>query len=165
MEINEDFIKKHWFQLGILAIGLFVAWIAYSSLVIQPERARQEEVAQQEAARIAMEIKEKERQVNLEQCLAESKYGKTSSHLWMCSSLGRTSKSCGEVFGGASSVLEAFGNYETYFETNASVDTNIVEKFNAYTETCNCGLEKYRRDEFDQEKSEKDKLCLVKYGK
>lgn len=163
--MDQEFVKKHWFQLGILAIGFFIAWIVYSSLVIQPEKARQEEAAQQETARITAETNEKERQANLDLCLAESEYERTSSHLWTCSSLERTPKSCGEVFGGASSVFEALGNYATHFKTNASIDPKYFDKFDAFIKTCNCGLEKYHRDEFDQEKSEKDKLCLFKYGK
>lgn len=36
----KEFFLQHWFQLGILAVGLFIAWIAYAALVIEPERQR-----------------------------------------------------------------------------------------------------------------------------
>jgi len=161
----KQFVSRHWFQLAILVVVFFIAWIVYNALVIQPNQARREEAAMTIAAQLDAQTKESERQANLDQCLAESEYEKTSSHLWLCSSLERVPKSCGEVFGGASSIFEALGNYRAHFKTTASDEPTLFEKFDVYIETCNCGLEKYRRDEIDQEKSERDKLCLAKYGK
>jgi len=162
---TREFMKKHWFKLSLLALGIFTVWTVYSALVIQPEKARWEETLRAEATRLAEESNERLRQANLELCLSESEYQETSSHLWMCSSIGRVQKSCGDVFGGARSIFDALNNYRTVFGVSITQQQDIASKFETFIETCNCGLEKYRRDELGQEKIDRDKLCIEKYGK
>lgn len=159
----KEFFLKHWFQLGILAVGLFIAWIAYSAFVLQPAADRQAE----ERAIVAAQTKEEERQTKLDTCLQESEYQRSSAHLALCGdpNVGRVPSSCQTIYGGATSVFEVLGNYAEYFDTNVTKDPDFFDKYEKYSKSCNCGLEKYRRDEMDQAKSERDKLCLAKYGK
>ena len=163
----KSFVIKHWFQLGLLAVAIFIAWLLYDVLVVKPERIHQQEITMKITAEMAAETKEKERQEKLDTCLQESEYERNSAHLALCGdpNVGRAPSSCHTIYGGVTSVFEALGNYAEYFETNVKEDPDFFDKYKKYSKSCNCGLEKYRRDEMDQAKSERDTLCLARYGK
>ncbi len=184
MKIDEDFIIKHWFQLSILVVVLFITWTAYSALVLQPEKDRQEEASRQEAIKIA----EQEKQEKLETCLAESEYERNTGHIALCGdpNIGSSPTSCRRVFGGTKNYSELLDKFSEEFpnslpeipdtlslssseEEKYKILSEIVDKnaqiVSNYWEKCNCGLAKYRRDELDTERKTRDTLCLQKYGK
>ena len=67
---QNEFIKKHWFQIGLLVIGAFIAWTIYSALVLQPEKTRQGELSRQAEATAAAETKQAEKKENLDKLIA-----------------------------------------------------------------------------------------------
>lgn len=176
----QNFVKDHWFKIGVLAICLFIAWIAYDALVAQPQRA-----LEAEEVRIAAELaKEEEKEENLAICLEESEFQRETAHLTLCAdpNIGRVPASCGAVFGGTNNYSEVMENYERAFPdklpplsdfvTEDSLAIEAVDDFLAarneiispFFEACNCGLEKYRRDDLDSQREKRDELCLQKYG-
>ncbi len=162
----ENTPKDDWFKKAIaIAILLIGASVFYYFIIFLPseKRAEKDKEAQKEQAleaKIAEEnLKEEERKQNLQICLEESEYQTTSSHLWLCSSIGRTEKSCGEVFASSKNVFDSLANYRRIFGVEKTVDD-----FDGFSEKCNCGLEKYRRDEFAVEKKERDDICFKTYG-
>ncbi|MEK7612014.1 MAG: hypothetical protein AAB407_01610 [Patescibacteria group bacterium] len=118
-----DWLKEHWFKVGILAIGVFIVWILYNAFVIQPQKAQEIEEAKiaAEEARIATELEmEEERKINFATCLEESEYERTTSHLALCGdpNVGEAPKTCSEVFGGTKNYAEVLISYAKVFPAN-----------------------------------------------
>lgn len=165
----KDFLKDHWFKIAVLGVLIFIAIIIYNTMVLQPRI----ELNLERERIVAAEQKEEERQENLENCLLDSEYQRTSSHVALCGdpNVGRSPVSCSRVFGGITNTLEAIGNFRNEFPEKISKNEGAFEKLiedeqlvNEFWDECNCGLEKYRRDELDEKKESRDAICFQKYG-
>ncbi|MEK7499941.1 MAG: hypothetical protein AAB649_05040 [Patescibacteria group bacterium] len=97
MEINEEFIKKHWFQLGILAVGIFIAWTTYSALVLQPEKARQVEAADRARAELADTTRKEQAKKDLDSCVADADTKYSNNWYRECKSSGQLTNKCIDV--------------------------------------------------------------------
>lgn len=165
---GSQFVRENWFKLGILLVGIIIAWIVYNALVVQPRNQ-----ARFEEGKVAAEKEaEQKRADSLQTCLAESEYLRSASHLALCGdpNVGRTGKSCYNVFSGATSYLDALGSYKAEFneldsDNYADNSLRIAQAFSDFRDKCNCGLEKYRRDALDTEKDKRDDICFKTYGK
>lgn len=153
----KDFLKENWFKVSIVVlVGLLVLSFSYYFVIFLPDQKRS--IALNEELKLIQEQTQKqEKEDNLKECLEESDYQVTSSHLWQCGSLGRSDKMCADVFGGSKSDLQSFYNYKEIFPESDS------DKFLGFFEDCNCGLEKTRRDEFTKEKESRDSICFNLY--
>lgn len=171
----KSFLEEHWFKSGILIIGIFIAWILYNTFVVQPQQS-----LDMEAQRIAEEKEEEQnRKDNLATCLEESEYQRQTSHLAICGdpNVGYSKKACFDVFSGQSSYFGVLLSYRETFPDSmltASSDSDETERaaiiaknsdiLQSFWDECNCGLEKYRRDELDLKKEKRDEICFQKYG-
>lgn len=171
----KQFLKDNWFKISILIILVFVALIAYNVLVVQPQKVRdaeQSKITNEQAA-------EQERKDNLKTCLEESEYQRSTAHLAVCGdpNVGHSSEKCFKVFSGTSSYSQVVSKYKEIFPNSwlsipsgASVEEmgyifkKNDETLNDFWENCNCGLEKYRRDDLDVAKEKRDETCYKLYS-
>lgn len=153
-----DNVNKLSLPTTILIASILLGGFYYAS-----QLSKQKSIEKQQQIEIDLkkeqETKEEQNKLNLQTCLDESEYQVTSSHLWLCSSIGRTEKSCGDVFAQSKNVFDSLINYRGIFGFEKTIDD-----FDRFSEECNCGLEKYRRDEFDTQKKDRDNICFRTYG-
>ena len=188
-----DRLKHNWFRIGILLLLLFgILLVAYYFMAFIPQQERQERF--REELRLAEEeSKEEERQSQLSECLDESEYMRTTSHLALCAdpNVGLSPRSCWDVFSGAVSSDDIIANYEITFPdvlpspedfitdpthvgdpppyallefvTSGEFDRR-AEIINEFWDECNCGLTESRRDGLDDDRNKRDEICKEKYG-
>lgn len=176
-----NWLQENWFKLALVLIIPFTSIVLVYGFVIYPENKREEEKSsneQKEILRLATEkTAEEERVENLNQCLEESEYQESSSHLALCGdpNVGLSPRSCSAVFGGAKNVGDVIRAYNTEFPGKLPELTSLddiennynqrLEIINPYWDECNCGLAKTRRDELSEEKKYRDEKCYALFGK
>lgn len=184
----KSFLEKNWFKLSLLVVAPVCFLILIYGFVIYPENAHridQEALRKQQLEeKLLAETQEKERIKNLNVCLEESEFQEFSSHLALCAdpNIGRSLRDCSKVYSGTKNMTEVYFNFEKEFpgklpEEKLLSDVGLLnadlwEKnynkragiLNDFSETCNCGLEKTRRDELTEDKKYRDNKCYVLYG-
>jgi hypothetical protein len=157
---QNEFIKKHWFQIGLLVIGAFIAWTIYSALVLQPEKTRQGELSRQAEATAAAETKEAEKKENLDACLTNAREVYDKNWDTSCRTLGRLTNRCETIlFGDA-----PFKDYLSWHPELANVE--VWEQFSAFQkakEECSCALPRITSDRWDSMYKDDQKVCYDLY--
>jgi len=148
-----------WFKLSLVLVIPVTAVVLVYGFVIYPESIRKEEreAAERQArsAAIEAETKEQERAENLKECLDESESQETYAHLAYCGSDGRSPSWCSDAYGGATNFIDTIRSLTKYVP-----DMTPLEAF----EKCNCKLEGWIREGFEEDKVERDKLCYSLYS-
>jgi hypothetical protein len=154
-------VKENWFKLALVLVIPITALVFIYGFVIYPENIRREEKAAEqiraEFEATQVKAKEEERVENLKLCLAESESQETYEHLAYCGENNRSPKLCSEVFAGAENTYDVLRNLKSH-------DSEKRLTFDDAFEQCNCSLEGWIRDGFEEDKKERDQLCYSLYS-
>jgi len=166
----------------IVISSLILGGFYYASQVSKQksiENQQRIELAQIEKEKEDELLRKEEKENNLSMCLEESEYQRSTAHLALCGdpNVSKSPSSCFRVFGGTKNYANVTDNYKREFlnsfpdlPENASIE-ELLDNFkqreeilNKYWETCNCGLEKTRRDGLDTDRNKRDQICIQKYS-
>ena len=165
-------------SLAVVVSALIIGGFIYMSQV-----SKQNSIEKQQRVELENKNAEKEeRAESLQTCLDESDYLRETSHIALCGdpNVGRSLRVCYSVFSGVSSHNEYSNEYFKEFSDKKiplkegnldDLAERYIEQYNLeneilseFWETCNCGLEAYRREELDDKKENRDEICFQKYG-
>lgn len=156
-----SWLNENWFKLALVLVIPITAVVLVYGFVIYPENVRQEERASAERqARIEAaltESKKEQRAESLKTCLSESESQETYAHLSYCGNDGRSPSWCSDVYGGAKNIGEVLDNFRA---SPVYADMGLEDTF----DSCNCSLEGWIRDGFQEDKTERDTLCYSLYS-
>lgn len=156
-----DWLKENWFKLALVLVVPITAGVLVYGFVIYPENIKQQEriASERQSAleKSELEVKESKRVEDLKSCLSESESQETYAHLSYCGQDKRSPNWCYDVFGGAENVFDVMGKFTEF----ASKEYPTLES--AY-DACNCSLEGWIREGFEEDKKERDQLCYALHG-
>lgn len=153
-----NWLKENWFKLALVLVIPITSIVLVYGFVIYPESIRQTEKYEAEQKIVAekreAEMKEELKAEDLKSCLDDSDSQKTYAHLSYCGQDSRSPKWCTDVFGGAKDITDVMKNFRIH---SPSDDLTLDKAF----DQCNCSLEGWIREGFDNDKAERDKLCYA----
>lgn len=153
-------LREHWFKVGVLVVGLIIAYSLFYSLVVQPQR----EVAKREARQIA-EDQEKQKQREEEKqdraaCIFDAKlnYG----NIWSkeCGARGLLTEECKKI------VEMDFGQYaeeRKIPKDDAAAYLEASKEYFKKRDECSCSLPLDIADRLNGQLEKEQDRCLKRF--
>lgn len=156
-EETKNWLKENWFKLGILAIGLMVAYFFWQVLVVQPRMEREERKTTEFNQKLEEETRRTEAKSNLDQCVADADKKYSSNWNNSCKSLGRLSERCEIMLIDSPNIFDAFKKYQEWHP-----GATFQEFSKAYDE-CSCLLPTTQATRWDDTLKEDKNTCYRLY--